>query len=126
MTDTTADALARMKNVVQRGYEEVEVSNTKMVVELVRILKQESFIKDYEIDDELLRVKLAYNKNGEPVVENFIKVSKPGQRIYVSKKEILPVMNGRGISIISTSSGLMTGAQAKSKNLGGEYICKVW
>ena len=93
MTDTTADALARMKNVVQRGYEEVEVSNTKMVVELVRILKQESFIKDYEIDDELLRVKLAYNKNGEPVVENFIKVSKPGQRIYVSKKEILPVMN---------------------------------
>jgi small subunit ribosomal protein S8 len=60
------------------------------------------------------------------VVKNFIRVSKPGQRIYVSNTEIVPVLNGRGISIISTSSGVMTGAMAKGQNLGGELICKIW
>lgn len=127
VNDTIADTLARLRNGIERKSSEVELINTTMTREIVRILKQEDFILDYTIDEEnRLMAKLAYEKNGEPVVSNFKRVSKPGQRIYVTKKEILPVMNGRGISIISTSSGLLTGAQAKSRSLGGEYICNIW
>jgi small subunit ribosomal protein S8 len=125
--DLIADTLARLKNAVQRQKKVVEVVNTNMVVNVLEILEQESFIGGFEVNEEtnMIDVKLRY-VNSEPVVANFIRVSKGGQRIYVTKKEILPVMNGRGISIISTSQGLMTGAMAKSKSLGGEYICKVW
>lgn len=124
--DTVADTLTRLRNAIARGYDEVLLDETKMNKEIARILKQEEFIEDYEVADGQVSVTLKYNKQGDPVVEHFDKISKPGQRRYVSSKEILPVMNGRGISIISTSSGLMTGAQAKSRSLGGEYICQIW
>lgn len=124
--DTVADTLSRLRNAIARGYDEVLLDETKMNKEIARILKQEDFVEDYEVADGQVSVTLKYNKQGEPVVEHFDIVSSPGQRRYVSSKEILPVMNGRGISIISTSSGLMTGAQAKSRSLGGEYICQIW
>lgn len=124
--DTVADTLSRLRNAIARGYDEVVLDETKMNKEIARILKQEDFIEDYEVADGQVSVTLKYNKQGDPVVEHFDRVSSPGQRRYVSSKEILPVMNGRGISIISTSSGLMTGAQAKSRSLGGEYICQIW
>ncbi|WKZ30769.1 MAG: 30S ribosomal protein S8 [Candidatus Dojkabacteria bacterium] len=125
MSDIVADTLARIKNAVMRRHESVNVTNSKISASIVEILKQENFVEGYEIDGNDIVVSLKYAA-GEPMVENFVKVSKPGQRIYVGYKDILPVMNGRGIAIISTSNGLMTGAQAKSKKLGGEYICKIW
>lgn len=125
MNDLVADTLTRIKNAVMRRQESVEVVNSKASVSIAELLKQESFIEGFEVDGSVVRLSLKY-VSGEPVVENFVKVSKPGQRIYVGYKDILPVMNGRGIAIISTSSGLMTGAQAKAKKLGGEYICKIW
>ena len=125
MNDLIADLLARIQNSIQRKEEKVEVVNTKINVELLKVLKQEEMIEDFEIKEKMIEVVLAYDEK-EPVVAHFTRVSKPGQRIYVSRKEIEPVMNGRGISVISTPSGLMSGAMAKSKGLGGELICKIW
>lgn len=125
MNDLVADFLARMKNGIQRKRETVMVPSTKMNMEILKVLKQEEMIEDMNETEEGIEVLLAYD-DGEPIVTQFQRVSSPGQRIYVSSKEIVPIMNGRGISIISTSKGLMTGSMAKSKNLGGELICKVW
>jgi small subunit ribosomal protein S8 len=125
MNDLVADMLTRIQNAIMRRKEEVAVINTKMNASILEVVKGEGMIEDYKIDDKDIVVKIAYNEN-EPVITKLQKVSKPGQRIYVTKKEIVPIMNGRGISVISTSKGLMTGAAAKSQNLGGEFICKIW
>lgn len=125
MNDLVADFLARIKNGIERKREVIEVPVTKMNVEILKVLKQEEMIEDFEEVDGMINVTVKYD-NGESVVTHFERISSPGQRIYVSSKEITPVLNGRGISIISTSKGLMSGAMAKSKKLGGELICNVW
>ena len=125
MNDLIADLLARIQNSIMRKERTTEVVATKMNKGLLDVLKQEGMIEDYELGEKEIEVKLVYDKN-EPAISHLERVSKPGQRVYVSKKEITPVMNGRGISIISTSKGLMSGAMAKSKGLGGELICKIW
>jgi len=125
MNDLIADFLARMKNGIQRKRETILVPSTKMNNEILKVLKQEEMIADFKKVDDSFEVEVMYD-DGEPVVTEFKRVSSPGQRMYVTSKEIVPVMNGRGISIISTSQGLMSGAMAKSKSIGGELICKVW
>jgi small subunit ribosomal protein S8 len=127
MNDLVADLLAKIQNSIMRKERTVKVISTKMNKEILKVLKQEEMIGDYtETEDgREIEVTILYDNN-EPVVAHFTKVSKLGQRIYVTRKEIDPVMNGRGISIISTSKGLMSGAMAKSKGLGGELICKIW
>ena len=125
MNDLTADLLARLQNGIDRRKEEVLVPKTKMNMEILRVLKEESMITEYTEVEKGLSVEVIYDDK-EPMVTHFKRVSSPGQRIYVASKDITPVMNGRGISIISTSKGLMSGARAKSQKLGGELICKVW
>ena len=125
MNDLIADLLARIQNGIERKKESVVVPKTKINMEILRVLKTEKMIKDYKESEEGISVELLYDGN-EPVITTLERVSKPGQRIYIASKDITPVMNGRGISIISTSKGLMSGAVAKSKKLGGELICKVW
>jgi small subunit ribosomal protein S8 len=125
MNDLIADLLARIQNAIQRRKETVEVVNTKVNNEILRVLKQEGMIVDYEINEKVVNVTLKYYDD-EPMITTLKRISKGGQRMYVSSKDIVPVLNGRGISIISTSHGLMTGAMAKSKKLGGELICKIW
>jgi len=125
MNDLIADLLARIQNGIMRKKDTILVVNTKMNKAILEVLKNEKMIDDYEEKDGCIEVKLSY-KNNEPVITKLVRVSKPGQRIYVSKQEIKPVMNGRGISIISTSEGVMSGALAKSRSLGGELICEVW
>ncbi len=125
MNDLVADMLTRIQNAIMRRKDEVAVINTKMNASILEVVKGEGMIEDYKIEGKDITVKIAYNEK-EPVITKLQKVSKPGQRIYVTKKEIVPIMNGRGISVISTSKGLMTGAMAKSQNLGGEFICKIW
>lgn len=125
MNDLVADFLARMKNGIERKKEVVEVPITKMNTEILKVLKQEEMIEDFEVGESMIEVVIKYD-DGEPTVTHFDRISSPGQRIYVASKEIKPIMNGRGISIISTSKGLMSGAMAKSKKLGGELICKIW
>ena len=125
MNDLTADLLARIQNGIERKKETVLVPNTKMNIEVLKVLEMEKMIVGHEKTDEGVTVELMYDGK-EPVITTLKRVSKPGQRIYIASKDITPVMNGRGISIISTSKGLMSGAMAKSKKLGGELICKVW
>ncbi|MBP6921823.1 30S ribosomal protein S8 [Candidatus Dojkabacteria bacterium] len=127
MNDLIADMLARIQNAIMRNKEFVSVLNTNINRDILKVLKKEEMIKDFKLneDSRTVDVELLY-ENKEPVISKLQRVSKPGQRIYVTKKEIKPIMNGRGISIISTSQGVMSGSVAKSKDLGGEFICKVW
>lgn len=125
MNDLVADFLARMQNGIQRNRESILVPATKMNAEIVKVLKSEEMIEDFKEEGKDIEVFVKYDES-EPMVTRFERVSSPGQRIYISSKDIVPIMNGRGISIISTSKGLMTGSEAKSKNLGGELICKIW
>jgi small subunit ribosomal protein S8 len=123
--DILANALSGIKNEIMNKKSSVVVPNTKLVISVLKVLKKEGFINGFETIPDGVEVMLKY-VNGEPIVKNFKKISNPGQRIYVSSYEIIPVMNGRGIGIISTSEGVMSTAMAKSRNLGGEYLCKVW
>ena len=126
MNDPTADMLTRIQNALMRKKKVVEVLNTKLNVQILEVLVQENMIEDFQEKDRYVEVSLKYDENEEPVIVELEKISKPGQRIYVSYKDIVPVMNGRGISIISTSKGIMNGALAKSQKLGGELICEIW
>ena len=125
MNDTIADMLTRIQNAIMRMKENVNVPNTKINTEILKVLKQEEMIEDFSQKDNDLEVILKYDGN-EPVITKLQKISKLGQRIYIRHGEIKPVMNGRGISVISTSQGVMSGAMAKSKSLGGELICQIW
>lgn len=125
MNDTIADMLTRIQNAIMRMKENVNVPNTKINAEILKVLKQEEMIEDFSQKDNDLEVVLKYDGN-EPVITKLQKISKLGQRIYIRHGEIKPVMNGRGISVISTSQGVMSGAMAKSKSLGGELICQIW
>ena len=125
MNDPIADMLIRIQNAIMRKKETVEVLNTKLSVEVLKVIKQEEMIEDFDDKGKYLEVTLSYD-DGEPVITHLEKVSKSGQRIYVSNNDIVPIMNGRGISVISTSQGVMNGAMANSKNLGGEFICQIW
>ena len=121
-----ADALTRIQNAVMAKKKAVLVPNKKTVVYVLEILKTEGFIEDFKVLDKEIEVKLKYKEDGDPVAKHFRVVSKPGQRIYVTYKDIVPVFNGKGIGIISTSAGIMAAQKAKVRKLGGEYICKVW
>jgi len=124
--DTVADILARIQNGIIAQKEEITSPVTKLSGEILRVLRQEKMISDFSEVDGNYVIVLKYREGDEPEIQNLTKISKPGQRMYVTAKEIKPVMNGRGISIISTSSGIMSGAQAKARGLGGELICEVW
>ncbi len=125
MNDLTADLLARIKNGIERKKEIVSVPNTKMNVEVLKVLEMEKMIVGFKDGEDGVDVELLYDGKA-PAITVLKRVSKPGQRIYIASKDITPVMNGRGIAIISTSQGLMSAAMAKSKKLGGELICKIW
>ena len=126
MNDLIADLLARIQNAVMRRKETVMVSKIKINVEILKVLKEEGMIVDFVEEEDGIEIELAYIDGKEPVVSHFKRISKPGRRVYVSNAEIIPVLNGRGIAILTTSSGVMTGAMAKGKGLGGEYLCKIW
>jgi small subunit ribosomal protein S8 len=125
MNDPIADMLTRIQNAIMRKMETVEILNTKMSVAVLKVLDQEEMIEGFKEKERVVEVSLKYDDD-EPVISHLEKVSKPGQRIYVSSNEIVPIMNGRGISVISTSRGVMNGALAKSQKLGGEFICQIW
>ena len=127
MNDLIADMLARIQNAIMRKKDTVNVLNTNINREILEVVKKEGMIEDYTVleGDREVEVVLSYDGK-EPVITRLQRVSKPGQRIYITKKDIKPIMNGRGISIISTSKGVMSGAMAKSQDLGGEFICKIW
>lgn len=125
IVDPISDMLTRVRNAYAVSKESVQVptSNTKEAV--LSILKKEGYIEDYSKDQNMLNVVLKYD-DAKPVINSIERVSKPGRRVYVGKDEIPVVLSGQGIAVLSTSKGIMTGADAKAANLGGEVICRVY
>ncbi len=129
MTDPIADMLTRIRNAMVDRKKIVEVPSSKVKIEIVKILKEEGFIHDYEsVDKEvqgLTRIYLKYNGK-ENVISGLKRISKPGLRVYASKEELPKVLNGLGIAVISTSKGIMTDRIARKEGVGGEVLCYVW
>jgi small subunit ribosomal protein S8 len=126
MTDPISDLLTRIRNALMVRHADVTLRASRMGERIVGVLKQRGFIHDYSLNEKDLVVKLKYDEAGLPVIEGIKRVSKPGLRIYTGKSEIPKVRGGLGISIVSTSRGVMTGADAKKQGVGGEVICTVW
>jgi Ribosomal protein S8 len=130
MTDPIADMLTRIRNANTVKHETVDVPASNIKKEIVRILLEEGFVRGYDvIEDEkqgIIRIQLKYGQSGERVIQGIKRISKPGMRVYTSAYEVPKVLNGLGMSIISTSKGILTDKQARKENVGGEVICYVW
>ena len=129
-TDPIADYLTRIRNALHAKHKKVDIPSSKLKLELSRILKEQHYIKNFVfIEDNkqgIIRIYLRYDKNEESVISGLKRISKPGQRYYVNKKDIPRVLNNLGNAIISTPQGLMTGQEARNANVGGEVLCHVW
>ena len=133
MTDPIADMLTRIRNGIQARHDRVEMPTSKLKVEVARILKSEGFISNYKLlaaeegkVQGTLRVYLKYSDDGEPVIHGIERVSRPGRRVYRGKEEIPKVLGGLGLAIVSTSKGVLSGAEAARTGVGGEVLCQVW
>lgn len=125
-TDPIADLLTRLRNAIQAHKDYVNLPHSNLKENLVKILKDKRIIEDFEISTENKHKEINITLKEMGDYSNFRRVSKPGQRIYIKKDEVKAVRNGLGISIISTSKGLMTNSDAKKANLGGEIICEIY
>jgi small subunit ribosomal protein S8 len=129
LTDPIADMLTRIRNALRIKAEKVDIPASRMKVEIARILKEEGFIKTYKILKDkrqgILRIVPRYVENGS-VISGLKRISKPGRRIYVGSKEIPKVMGGVGISILTTSKGIISDKTSRREGVGGEVICHVW
>jgi small subunit ribosomal protein S8 len=130
VTDPIADMLTRIRNALMVRHDSVVVPASKMKLAMAKILKEEGFITDYEVVNRKphkdIKIVLRYLNNAKPAISGLKRVSKPGLRVYVQKKEIPRVYGGLGIAIVSTSSGVKTGQQAWRQGSGGELLCYVW
>jgi len=130
MTDPIADLLTRIRNANMVRHDSLEVSASKIKKEIAEILKREGFIRDVEyIDDNkqgIIRIFLKYGPNNERVITGLKRISKPGLRVYAKADEVPKVLNGLGIAIISTSSGVITDKEARARKVGGEVLAYVW
>jgi small subunit ribosomal protein S8 len=129
LSDPIGDMLVRIKNAQARNYKKVELPSSNFKVKIADILKNEGFIKDFKINDDikkpLLAIDLKYY-SGSPVISTIERVSKPGRRIFSSADSLPKINNGLGIAIISTPKGVMTDIDARKQKVGGEIICKVF
>jgi len=131
MTDPIADMLTRIRNALMVRHPLVQLPASNIKIGIARILKEEGFIRDYEVirspgGKRSLRLLLLYDEQRRPLIANLKRVSKPGLRIYTGRSEIPRPLGGVGIAILSTSKGLMTGRQAWRDGIGGEVLCQVW
>ncbi len=133
MTDPIADFLTRVRNGITAAHEEVEIPSSNLKREMARILKEQGYIRDFEIEaptpdhpGELIRVALKYTEERRSAITGLKRVSRPGQRTYVNHTEIPKVLGGMGTAIVSTSRGVMTGHEARDAGVGGEVVAHVW
>ncbi len=129
LSDPIGDMIARIKNAQSRNHKKVDLPSSNFKVKIAEILKNEGFVKDFKINSEdnknLLSLELKYH-SGNPVINTFERVSKPGRRIFSSADGLPKINNGLGIAIISTPKGVMTDLDARKQRVGGEIICKVF
>ena len=147
MTDSIADMLTRIRNANRIESPAVDIPSTKVKVTIAQVLKEEGFILDFQVGKiaktpegkptfqteveltdpkKILRVFLKYGPDGERVIRRIQRVSKPGRRLFCGYKELKPVLQGMGISVVSTSRGVMSDRKARAERLGGELLCHVW
>ena len=130
MTDPIADMLTRIRNAVRVERPHVDMPLSKVKRGVAEVLKREGYIWDFsEVATEQfprLRIELKYGPNGERVIRHIRRISKPGHRIYNRATDLRPILNGLGITIISTSRGVISDREARQRNLGGEVLCEVW
>jgi small subunit ribosomal protein S8 len=129
MTDPIADMLTRIRNAQQARHDSVQVPASRIKAEIARILKDEGFIRDFELPKEKereIKIQLRYSGKREPVVTGLKRISKPGLRVYVKSKDMPRILGGLGVAIVSTPRGLMTASEARRSNVGGEILCYVW
>ena len=129
LSDPIGDMIARIKNAQSRNHKKVELPSSNFKTKIAGILKNEGFIKEFEVNSEnsksTLTLELKYH-SGNPVISAFERVSKPGRRIFSSAESLPKINNGLGIAIVSTPKGVMTDIDARKQRVGGEIICKVF
>ena len=130
MTDPIADMLTRMRNANKARFEKVDIPASKMKINIAKILKDEGYIKNYKVTNDnkqgTLHVYLKYMSQGNPVISEIKRISKPSRRVYVGKDDIPVEKSGLGLVIISTSKGVLTDKDARKQGIGGEVICSFW
>ena len=128
MTDPIADLLTRIRNANQAKHESCEVPASKIKVDILTVIKEEGYIKDFEVNQETqtIKVTLKYTDKKERVIKGITRISKPGLRAYSKASEMPKVLNGLGIAIVSTSNGVMTDRDARKAGIGGEVMAYVW
>ena len=130
LTDPLGDMFSRIRNGQMRSLNSIDIPSSNFRKNILKILKEEGYIKDYYIEKSennkiSLKINLKYYE-GDPVIKEIKRISKPGRRVYSRANSIPRVMNGLGLAILSTPKGVMTDAEAKKNNIGGEIICKVF
>ena len=131
MTDPIADMLTRIRNANMRGSSEVVIPSSKIKKSIAEILKDEGFIEDWKVSSDEdsfpeIKLQLKYLNDGQPVIRKIKRESKPGLRIYLKSNDAKPVLSGQGISIITTSKGVMSDRKCREEKVGGEILCTVW
>jgi small subunit ribosomal protein S8 len=130
MTDPIADFLTRIRNAVSVGKANVTMPSSTKKISVAEVLEREGFIDGFEIIEKPVqndcRINLKYGPEGERVITNIERVSKPGRRVYSGVGDLKPILRGLGISIISTSKGVMSDREAREAQVGGEVLCRVW
>ncbi len=130
MTDPLADMLTRIRNAYRAKHESVSCPASKLKIGVVKILKKKGFIDAYKFEEDgkqgILHIHLRYDIDHMPMIKGIDRISKPGLRRYSGSNEVPPVLRGLGITILSTSKGVMADDEAKEKKLGGELLCRVW
>jgi small subunit ribosomal protein S8 len=130
MSDPIADMLTRIRNAARAKFSSVDIPGSRLKSELAKILKAEGYIRNYKFIKDgkqgILRVYLKYGADQESVIFGLERVSRPSRRVYIKSKDIRPVLSGMGISILSTSKGIMTDKTARKESIGGEVLCNIW
>jgi small subunit ribosomal protein S8 len=130
MTDPIADMLTRIRNAVRIERAHVDLPHSKLKRGIADVLRREGYIWDWEEVQakpaSVLRINLKYGPNGERVIRHIKRVSKPGRRVYTGAAELPPILNGLGISILSTSQGVLSDREARQRKVGGEVLCELW
>ena len=129
-SDPLSDLFTRLRNGMRAGHDRVDVPASRLKEEVLKVLEQEGFVASYRQVQEggrpVLRVGLKYDHEGEPIVVGIERVSRPGRRVYAKADAIPSVLGGLGVSIVSTSKGIVTDKKARQSRLGGEVLCNVW
>lgn len=135
LSDPIADMLTRVRNAVMSGQALTAMPNSKVKVEIAKILKEEGYLESFDVAEgekpgqKILRLRIKYigeRRERRPVITNLQRVSRPGRRVYTKKQDIPWVLSGIGVAILSTPKGIMTGHRARQLGVGGEILCKVW